>query len=155
MSLLSIRTLAPIRGVPVVYVDLHNSTGMSPLTEDSERQMKQRWMAMYREHPRFAMIVDLRHLSVLDAFVVVPQAVKLLKASRALSAAQITLTGVIMSPVAQPLLHAVTQLYPPVRPYVSGASMEEINTQLAEFIDREEINTDLSSSSTALPMRKN
>ena len=107
-----------IQNLPVVCVRVKDPSE-EQVTDELEAKVLQDWTAAYDAHPKFWFMVDLRSVTMVGAFHVVPRVVKILKAFRDRSAVQVITTGIILTSLAEPLVKAVTALYPPTRPIVN------------------------------------
>lgn len=120
-----------IHGKPVLSVRLLNNVTVTP---EMEAQIKTNWKQLYVNYSNFYFLVDITNLTMMDAFTLVPKVASLLHSTREQSREQVVSTGLIMSPLAQPLFAAVTALYPPERPVLIGATREEVWQKLVEDV---------------------
>lgn len=113
-----------IRGKPVLKVGLDKQ--IAQMTPEIEAKIRENWLALYDRYEKFYFLVDITEFSFSEAFTVVPNVASLLKMTREKSLKQVESTGVVLSPLAQPIFAAVTALYPPTRPVMLGKSRAEV-----------------------------
>jgi hypothetical protein len=118
-----------IQGYPVVCIRVMNPSE-EEINEETEARVRREWVAAYDAHPKFWFLVDIRDVTVFGAFSIVPKVVDILKSLRERSRTQVITTGLILTPVADPLVRAVTALYPPERPITTGTTPEDVWVKL-------------------------
>jgi hypothetical protein len=120
-----------IRDFPVVCIRLKDPSE-EEINDETEARVRREWTAAYDEHRKFYFLVDLRDVTFLGAFSIVPRVVAILQSLRERAREQVLSTGLILTPLADPLVRAVTSLYQPERPIHCGQSPEEVWVKLTE-----------------------
>ena len=118
-----------IKGYPVVCIRVKDPSE-EVITDETEARVRREWTAAYDRHAKFFFMVDIRSVTLMGTFAIVPKVVDILKSLRERSRYQVITTGLILTPIADPLVKAVTALYPPERPIVTGQTPEEVWTKL-------------------------
>ena len=118
-----------IQGFPVVCIRVKDPSE-EKITPEVEAKVRADWEAAYDAHDKFWFLVDIRDVPMVGAFSVVPKVVAILKSFRERSAVQVITTGLILTSVAEPLVKAVTALYPPQRPILTGPTPEQVWVKL-------------------------
>ena len=124
-----VKEAGTIKGKPVLSVELNPNV---TVTDEMEAAIRENWARLYDTYDYFYFIVDLRTLTFTSAFTLVPRVASLLHSTRERSRKQVESTGVIMSPIAQPLFTAVTALYTPERPVMIGTEWDEVWEKLCK-----------------------
>ena len=124
-----VKEAGTIKGKPVLSVALNPN--VTP-TNEMEAEIHKNWAKLYDTYKYFYFIVDIRTLTIVNAFTLVPRVAALLQTTREKSRKQVISTGVIMSPIAQPLFHGVTTLYKPERPVMIGTEWDEVWQKLCD-----------------------
>ena len=118
-----------IQGYPVVCIRVKDPSE-EEITKETEDRVRREWVAAYDKHPKFWFLVDIRDVTIFSAFSIVPKVVEILKSLRERSREQVITTGLILTAVADPLVRAVTALYPPERPITTGTTPEDVWVKL-------------------------
>lgn len=116
-----------VQGMPVLTAIL---TVTSSVSEDETEAFRRLWTAMYDEHPRFMLEVDLTGVSLLSGMDMLQRVVSILKDHRARSKEQIPVTGVVVPMMQRPLLEAGLLFYEPITPLVRSHDLEKLRDMM-------------------------